>query len=85
MTIETTFVEKSCLILFVNGKRHTISQPDPSEPLIVFLRRMGLTGTKLGCAEGYDIVKSNGLVDVDLVLCLYPLSTKQLVRSFTAQ
>lgn len=42
----------SKLEFYVNGKLHTVNNPDPTETLISYLRRVGLTGTKLGCAEG---------------------------------
>lgn len=41
------------LIIFVNGKKMVEKNPDPEMTLLFFLRRkLGLTGTKLGCAEG---------------------------------
>lgn len=41
------------LIFFVNGKKIIEKNPDPEMALLYFLRRkLGLTGTKLGCAEG---------------------------------
>lgn len=40
-------------IIIVNGKRHEI-EVEPSESLLSALRnRLGLTGTKKGCGEGY--------------------------------
>jgi xanthine dehydrogenase/oxidase len=39
------------LEVYVNG-RVLRDKADPNESLIVFLRRHGLTGTKLGCGEG---------------------------------
>jgi xanthine dehydrogenase iron-sulfur cluster and FAD-binding subunit A len=47
MTIENHSIE-----LYVNGKKRVIRNPDPVEILISYLRRIGLTGTKLGCVEG---------------------------------
>ncbi|XP_033824847.1 xanthine dehydrogenase/oxidase-like [Periophthalmus magnuspinnatus] len=41
------------LIFFVNGKKVVEKNPDPEMTLLFYLRRkLGLTGTKLGCAEG---------------------------------
>ncbi|KAL5036700.1 hypothetical protein BDV3_005886 [Batrachochytrium dendrobatidis] len=40
------------LSVYVNKKLICDPNPDPHESLIEFLRRHGLTGTKLGCAEG---------------------------------
>ncbi|KAL6478496.1 hypothetical protein MHYP_G00143310 [Metynnis hypsauchen] len=44
---------RDVLVLFVNGKKVVESNADPEITLLTFLRRkMSLTGTKLGCAEG---------------------------------
>ncbi|XP_036419585.1 xanthine dehydrogenase/oxidase isoform X2 [Colossoma macropomum] len=41
------------LVLFVNGKKVVQRNADPEMTLLTFLRRkLSLTGTKLGCAEG---------------------------------
>jgi xanthine dehydrogenase/oxidase len=42
------------LEFFVNGHPISILLPDPEQTLLQFLRSpdIGLTGTKLGCAEG---------------------------------
>lgn len=41
------------LVFFVNGKKVVEKNPDPETTLLLYLRRkLGLTGTKLGCAEG---------------------------------
>ncbi|XP_068612678.1 xanthine dehydrogenase/oxidase [Brachionichthys hirsutus] len=41
------------LIFFVNGKKIIERNADPEMTLLIYLRRkLGLTGTKLGCAEG---------------------------------
>lgn len=45
-------VSRTSLLVFVNGKRHELDDADPWMMLIEFLRSIGLTGTKLGCAEG---------------------------------
>ncbi|XP_008323589.1 xanthine dehydrogenase/oxidase [Cynoglossus semilaevis] len=41
------------LVFFVNGKKIVEQNADPEMTLLTYLRRkLGLTGTKLGCAEG---------------------------------
>uniref|UniRef100_A0A8C1ZSC3 Xanthine dehydrogenase/oxidase n=1 Tax=Cyprinus carpio TaxID=7962 RepID=A0A8C1ZSC3_CYPCA len=41
------------LVFFVNGKKITEKNAEPEKTLLTYLRRnLGLTGTKLGCAEG---------------------------------
>ncbi len=46
-------MDDETLVFWVNGKEVRELRPSPTESLISFLRRrLGLTGTKLGCAEG---------------------------------
>ena len=60
LTFQTTEVEQSLqmnwfsdLIIFVNGTRQAITNPDPRMTLLTFLRtELRITGTKLGCGEG---------------------------------
>src|SRR5271170_6827047 len=40
------------LIFWLNGKRVTISDPDPTIMLTDYLHEVGLTGTKIGCGQG---------------------------------
>jgi xanthine dehydrogenase/oxidase len=40
------------LTFWVNGNKIHLEQPDPEVTLLEYLRGIGLTGTKLGCAEG---------------------------------
>lgn len=40
------------LCFFLNGSRVTLDTADPEITLLEYLRGIGLTGTKLGCAEG---------------------------------
>ncbi|KAJ8353453.1 hypothetical protein SKAU_G00210200 [Synaphobranchus kaupii] len=41
------------LVFFVNGKKIVERNAEPEMTLLTYLRRtLGLTGTKLGCAEG---------------------------------
>ncbi|XP_041469067.1 xanthine dehydrogenase/oxidase-like [Lytechinus variegatus] len=51
--METTENGGSVLLFFCNGKKVIEKNPDPEMTLLVYLRKkLGLTGTKLGCAEG---------------------------------
>lgn len=43
---------KSPLELVINGQQVVVDDPEPEMTLLQFLRSRGLTGTKLGCAEG---------------------------------
>ncbi|KAF9981656.1 hypothetical protein BGZ65_003715 [Modicella reniformis] len=40
------------LHFYLNGTEITIENPDPDTTLLQYVRSVGLTGTKLGCAEG---------------------------------
>lgn len=40
------------IIFYLNGTRVVIDSVDPEITLLEYLRGIGLTGTKLGCAEG---------------------------------
>ncbi|KAI0225201.1 hypothetical protein L0F63_003442 [Massospora cicadina] len=40
------------LIFFINRKLHCLERPDPKLTTLAYLRKQGLTGTKLGCGEG---------------------------------
>ena len=40
------------LRFYLNGTRVTLDSVDPEVTLLEYLRAIGLTGTKLGCAEG---------------------------------
>ncbi|XP_005932779.1 xanthine dehydrogenase/oxidase isoform X1 [Haplochromis burtoni] len=62
------------LIFFVNGKKIVEKNPDPEMTLLTYLRRkLGLTGTKLGCAEG-------GCGACTVMLSRYQTHTKQLLH-----
>ena len=43
---------ESALTLYVNARKFVVRDAQPEETLLTFLRREGLTGTKLGCGEG---------------------------------
>ena len=62
------------LFLVVNGRRHDVESPGFA-PLVQVLRdELGLTGTKIGCFEGYCgscIVIVDG---VTVASCLYPVA-----------
>jgi len=40
------------LRFYLNGSKVTLDNADPEVTLLEYLRGIGLTGTKLGCAEG---------------------------------
>jgi xanthine dehydrogenase/oxidase len=40
------------LNFYLNGTKVALEEPDPEATLLEYLRDIGLTGTKLGCAEG---------------------------------
>ncbi|XP_065807945.1 xanthine dehydrogenase/oxidase [Labrus bergylta] len=62
------------LILFVNGKKIVERNADPEMTLLTYLRRkLGLTGTKLGCAEG-------GCGACTVMLSRYQTHTQQLLH-----
>ncbi|XP_070786572.1 xanthine dehydrogenase/oxidase isoform X1 [Enoplosus armatus] len=62
------------LIFFVNGKKIVEKNADPEMTLLTYLRRkLGLTGTKLGCAEG-------GCGACTVMLSRYQTHTQQLLH-----
>ncbi|XP_044043358.1 xanthine dehydrogenase/oxidase [Siniperca chuatsi] len=62
------------LIFFVNGKKVVERHADPEMTLLTYLRRtLGLTGTKLGCAEG-------GCGACTVMLSRYQTHTEQLLH-----
>ncbi|XP_049922243.1 xanthine dehydrogenase/oxidase [Epinephelus moara] len=62
------------LIFFVNGRKVVEKNPDPEMSLLTYLRRkLGLTGTKLGCAEG-------GCGACTVMLSRYQTHTEQLLH-----
>ncbi|CAG5134310.1 unnamed protein product, partial [Candidula unifasciata] len=53
MPSSRTSADLSTLVLFVNGRKIEIQNPDPETTLVDFLRRkLHLTGSKQGCGEG---------------------------------
>lgn len=42
----------STLMFYLNGRKQVVKNPHPNHTLIDYIRSLGLTGTKLGCAEG---------------------------------
>lgn len=40
------------IVFYLNGSKVILNQADPEVTLLEYLRGIGLTGTKLGCAEG---------------------------------
>ncbi|XP_037552441.1 xanthine dehydrogenase/oxidase isoform X2 [Nematolebias whitei] len=62
------------LVFFVNGRKIIEKNADPEMTLLTYLRRkLGLTGTKLGCAEG-------GCGACTVMLSRYQPHTKQLLH-----
>lgn len=73
------------ILFFVNGKRHDVilGSWDPTTTLLSYLRKNGLTGTKLGCGEGgcgactvmvskFDS-SNNKIRHISANACLFPL------------
>ncbi|XP_034034746.1 xanthine dehydrogenase/oxidase [Thalassophryne amazonica] len=88
--------EPDQLIFFVNGKKIVESHADPEVTLLTYLRRkLGLTGTKLGCAEGgcgaCTVMVSRYRSDTDQLThyaanaCLTPLCSLHLVAVTTVE
>ncbi|CAN9498296.1 unnamed protein product [Ophioblennius macclurei] len=84
------------LIFFVNGKKIVERKVDPEMTLLTYLRRkLGLTGTKLGCAEGgcgaCTVMLSRYHTDTNQLLhhavnaCLAPLCSLHLVAVTTVE
>ncbi|XP_060788891.1 xanthine dehydrogenase/oxidase [Neoarius graeffei] len=84
------------LVLFVNGKKITETHAEPEMTLLIFLRRkLGLTGTKLGCAEGgcgaCTVMVSkfhqlqNKIVHQAINACLAPLCSMHLCAVTTVE
>lgn len=40
------------IVFYLNGSRIELDEIDPEVTLLEYIRGVGLTGTKLGCAEG---------------------------------
>ena len=49
---ETTAGYDDTLRFYLNGTKVVLDTADPEVTLLEYLRGIGLTGTKLGCAEG---------------------------------
>uniref|UniRef100_G3PRZ7 Xanthine dehydrogenase/oxidase n=1 Tax=Gasterosteus aculeatus TaxID=69293 RepID=G3PRZ7_GASAC len=84
------------LVFFVNGKKIVERNADPETTLLTYLRRtLGLTGTKLGCAEGgcgaCTVMLSRPQPHTERVLhyavnaCLAPLCSLHLVAVTTVE
>uniref|UniRef100_A0A3Q3N181 Xanthine dehydrogenase/oxidase n=1 Tax=Mastacembelus armatus TaxID=205130 RepID=A0A3Q3N181_9TELE len=84
------------LIFFVNGQKIVETNADPETTLLVYLRRkLGLTGTKLGCAEGgcgactvmlsRYLPHSEQLLHYAINACLAPICSLHLVAVTTVE
>ncbi|KAK5175028.1 uncharacterized protein LTR77_000164 [Saxophila tyrrhenica] len=62
------------LRFYLNGTKVTLDTADPELTLLEYLRGIGLTGTKLGCAEG-------GCGACTVVVSQYNLTTKQIYHA----
>ena len=49
---EVTSTYDDTLRFYLNGTKVVLDDADPEVTLLEYLRGVGLTGTKLGCAEG---------------------------------
>ncbi|KAM4602225.1 xanthine dehydrogenase/oxidase isoform 2-T2 [Polymixia lowei] len=82
------------LLFFVNGKKIVEKNADPEMTLLTYIRRkLGLTGTKLGCAEGgcgactvmVSRYQQQGLIHYSVNACLAPLCSLHLSAVTTVE
>lgn len=64
----------SKLTFYLNGTKILLDNPDPEATILEYIRATGLTGTKLGCAEG-------GCGACTVIVASYDQTTKQVYHA----